>query len=343
MVRLTTSDAQLLELPVPAGATFLQGAKDAGYTLPALCEKGSCGVCRAVVTAGDIEQGEYEPDALPDALRAAGGVLLCCARPAGAAGSVVEIALPYERMRIVDGVAPRRTGTITALETVALDTIRVEVAVDEHPELGSGMQFEAGQFMKVSLPGEEIQRAYSFSNVGNWDGVAEFYVKLRPGGYFSGYLSERAAVGDRLDLEGPTGAFGLAENGFRPRWFVCGGTGLAPLLSMIRRMAQWQDQQAVRLILGVATPAEVFGVDLVEAAELPGGYVADVTVMEPDASWAGEVGTSVDVLAKRLAEAGEAPDVYLCGSPGFFEAATRAALAAGVPAGQIYAERILAN
>ena len=338
-IALVTSDGVRLEVDAEPGRTVLEAARDADLTLPSLCEKGTCGVCRATLTAGTVDRGEYDEEALPDVLREAGGMLLCCSRPLGD----IDIALPYERMRIVDGAPPERTGRIVALEEVALETVRIVLALDEHPELGAGMAFEAGQFASLTIPGEETSRAYSLANTSNWTGEAEFFVKLRPGGRFSGYLRDRAAVGDVLTVQGPAGAFGLRENGFRPRWFVCGGTGLAPLMSMMRRMAEWQDPQPVRLILGVETEPEVFGVEDLAALEFPGGAACEVTLNRPGAGWGGATGTAVDTMVERLREAGEPPDIYLCGSPGFLDAATAAALAAGVPEEQLFAERILSN
>jgi NAD(P)H-flavin reductase len=118
---------------------------------------------------------------------------------------------------------------------------------------------------------------------------------------------------------------------------------MAPLLSMVRRMAEWQDPQPVRLILGVQTEPEIFGMDQLAQLSLPGGGAGEVTLEKPTDDWAGQVGTAVDLMQRRLQETPTAPDIYLCGSPGFLDAAERTAIECGVPAGQIYMERILAN
>lgn len=260
----------------------------------------------------------------------------------------MSVDLPYDRSRMLDGAVPERIATVTAIDRWPGDVVRLalRVTADEH---GAALQFDAGQFAELTPPGGQEARAYSFANTGNWDGDGdgELYVKLRPGGYFSEHARTRAAVGDEVALRGPQGAFTLRENGGRPRWMVCGGTGLAPLISMLRRMAEWGDLQDCLLILGVNQPDEVFATtELDELRGVLGTLRALVPVARPDAGWTGPVGTAVDVLVAELSEldeTAEPPDIYLCGSPGFLVAARDAATSAGVPDEQIYEERILAN
>src|SRR5690606_3489555 len=164
-----------------------------------------------------------------------------------------------------------------------------------------------------------------------------------PGGLFSTYLQERARPGERLTAHGPQGAFGLHETGLRPRWFVAGGTGLAPLLAMVRHMAEWQEPHPARLFLGVNEEADVFGraeLDAV-AAELP-GFRYEVCVWRPGPSWDGPVGTPADLVAAALAEAPEVPDMYVCGPPQLVDAVTRAT-AGTVPPDRVFHERFLAT
>ena len=191
-----------------------------------------------------------------------------------------------------------------------------------------------------SPPGREVRRAYSPANVSNWDGQLEFYIRLLPGGTMSEYLSRTATVGDVLTVSSADGEFGLAENGLRPRWFLAGGTGLSPLLSMLRKMAEWGDPQSARLFFGVTHHGEIFGQDEIAAlaAALP-EFHAETVLWKPDPSWTGPVGNPVDLAAAEIAMAEEMPDVYLCGPPPMMDAAVAALTAAGVPADQIHLER----
>ena len=338
--RFHTTDGVEYVVPCDEGTTLLAAAEEAGHLLVSLCHHGACGVCRSRLVEGRVRMTEHSAGALSAADEQAGGILLCC----GHAEGDVLIDLPYDSSRVGEGAVPERVVTIQSLDRWPAGVVRLVVKAEEDPELGSAIQFDSGQFAELTPPDGGRARAYSFASVANWDGTAEFYVKLREDGYFSDYLATRAKVGDRLTMRGPQGAFGLHENGPRPRWMVCGGTGLAPLMSMLRRMAEWGDTQQAVLVLGVNTPREVFATD--ELAELEAAMPSlrtVVTVVRPDEAWKGRVGTAVDAMDAELGArdpAGEAPDVYLCGPPGFLDAARACATSHGVPDDQIYEERI---
>ncbi|MEO3788039.1 FAD-binding oxidoreductase [Actinocorallia sp. B10E7] len=194
--------------------------------------------------------------------------------------------------------------------------------------------------VELQVPGSEATRAYSLANTGNWEGRMEFFIRLRPGGLFSSYLREHARPGEWITVHGPQGAFGLQETGLRPRWFVAGGTGLSPVLSMLRHMAEWQEPQPARLFFGVNEPEDVFGVAEIEAvaAELP-GFAYDLCVWCPLDG--GVPATPADRVSERLSFAEAVPDLYLCGPPPMADAVVRAATAAGVPPERVFRERFL--
>jgi len=338
-----TADGVEYVVPCDQGTTLLDAAQAAGHTLPSMCHQGSCGICRAKVVSGQTTLDKHSPDALSDEDISVGEVLLCCCHPS----TDVQVALPYDSSRVLTGTVPTRQVQLVELDPWPGNVVRILVKALDDPELGSAITFDAGQFAELTPPDGDRSRAYSFASVANWDGTAEFYVRLHENGYFSEYLRDRAAVGDILTLKGPQGSLGLHENGSRPRWMVCGGTGLAPVMSMLRRMAEWGETQQSLLVFGVNTPDEVYATDEIErlCQALP-SLRAAVTVMRPDSSWAGLVGTAVDQMDAELgalpADA-ERPDIYLCGPPGFLDAARASAHAHGVPDEQIYEERILGS
>ncbi|MEV5411378.1 2Fe-2S iron-sulfur cluster binding domain-containing protein [Thermopolyspora sp. NPDC052614] len=338
-VTLTTSDGERLEIACAPGQNVLEAAREAGAALPSSCRSGTCGSCHASVLDGGYELESYAAAALPEERRVRGEVLLCRTVPCGP----LSVALPYESSRILYGGIPVREGVITALEEVARETVRLELRLEEDGEAGLDCQFEPGQFVELEVPGEEVKRAYSLANTGNWEGLLEFYIRLRPDGAFSGYLRERAQAGARLIVHGPQGAFGLRETGLRPRWFVAGGTGLAPLLSMVRHMAEWQEPHPARLFLGVNEEPDVFGLAELDAVadELP-GFEYEVCVWRPGESWSGRSGTPADAVAAALSELGDIPDIYICGPPPMVDAVTRA-VAGIVPEEHVFHERFLAT
>lgn len=335
--RLTTLDGQVLTVDCSPDESVVAAAERAGVHLPAQCRGGSCGACHATAS-GEYKLGSCSSTVLPQAEADTGGVLLCQTFAMGP----LEIALPYDSGRIVHGSIAERRATITDLHTVAVDTVRLLLQLEPDADGGVGLMFEPGQFIEISPPGSAQRRAYSLANTSNWDGVAELFIRLRPGGLISEYL-RAATVGDQLTVRGPQGGFGLRETGLRPRWFVAGGTGLAPMLSMLRQMAEFAEPHPTSLVFGVNTAAEIFATGAVAelAATLP-GFTSQVRVMRPEPGCDAGAGTPVDALAELLAELvsgdGQTPDIYVCGPPVMVEATKSAAVAAGLSHDRVVAE-----
>ena len=339
-IDLHTRDGQHLHLDAPAGQDLLTSAEAAHLSLPAQCRQGSCGACHAHVRQGDYQLGEHNPAALPAAQNGpTGAVLLCRTTPC----SDLHIDLPYDAAKISQQPLVWREARIQALEPIADHTVRLELAWLPDDPLGCAAEFEPGQFMELELPGSGVRRAYSLANTGNWDGRLEFLIRLQSGGQFSGWLRDTAQVGQTLRVRGPQGAFGLDAASLRPRWLVAGGTGLAPLLSLLRRMAEWADTQPVRLFFGVNREGELFALDELKQlqADLPQLQVT-LCVWQAGEDWAGFRGTPADALQTALAQAAGAPDIYVCGPPALIDAVERTAASAGLPAAQVFSERFAA-
>ncbi|VWM19642.1 FAD-binding oxidoreductase [Burkholderia lata] len=333
-IEITTRDGERFGFGCDAEQDLLSAAADADITLPSQCRRGSCGACQATVVDGAYEMQPDSAGVLPAGQR--GAVLLCRTRPHGD----LQVAAPYDRTKVLLHPVPVRTARIAALETIAADTIRVELQVEPDDAFGSAAEFEPGQFAELEVPGSGLRRPYSLANTSNWDGRLEFLIRLRPGGWFSTYLRERARPGDPLTVRVPMGGFGLFADSLRPRWFVAGGTGLAPILSMLRRMAEFQEMVDARLFFGVNQESELFMLDELARlqADLPQLRV-DLCVWRPGGEWGGLSGTPVDALRMALAQNETLPDIYVCGPPPLVQAARDVAMTAGVPDAQFASER----
>ena len=192
--------------------TLLASAEEAGYLLVSSCHHGACGMCKSYLAEGEVRLAEHSSDALSPEDEQDGDVLLCCSHPVGD----VVIDLPYDSSRVASGSIPIRKVRIETLEHWSGGVVRLVVKAEDDLELGSAIQFESGQYAELTFPGGDAPRAFSFASVANWDGTAEFYIKLHENGYFSDYLRTVAKVGDELTLRGPQGSFGLHENGPPP-------------------------------------------------------------------------------------------------------------------------------
>ncbi|MBN3781061.1 2Fe-2S iron-sulfur cluster binding domain-containing protein [Burkholderia sp. Ac-20345] len=333
-IEITTRDGERFGFDCGSEQDLLSAAADADITLPSQCRRGSCGACQATVVDGAYEMQPDSAGVLPAGQR--GAVLMCRTRPRGD----LQVAAPYDRTKVLLHPVPVRTARIAALDTIAADTMRVELQVEPDDAFGSAAEFEPGQFAELEVPGSGVRRPYSLANTSNWDGRLEFLIRLRPGGWFSTYLRERARPGDPLTVRVPMGGFGLFTDSLRPRWFVAGGTGLAPILSMLRRMAEFQEMADARLFFGVNQESELFMLDELARlqADLPQLRV-DLCVWLPDEKWGGLRGTPADALRTALAQSDAPPDIYVCGPPLLVQAVRDVAMTAGVPDTQFASER----
>jgi len=336
-IEITTRDGAQYDFACEPGQDLLTAAAAATITLPSQCRQGSCGACHATVSAGDYDLGAHSPDALPAG--EPGATLLCRTMPR----SDMRVLVPYDSTKVLLQPVPVRSARITALETIARNTVRVALRIDEDDALGSAVEFEPGQFAELEIPGTGVRRPYSIANTSNWEGQLEFLIRLQPQGKFSAWLREQAKVGDALTVHGPQGGFGLISGSLRPRWFVAGGTGLAPVLSMLRRMAEYQELDDARVFFGVSQEEELFMVDELRDLQAQLAQLqVELCVWRPGDDWAGFSGTPVDALASALSQASVAPDIYVCGPPALVTGAREAAQAARVPADQFVSERFTA-
>src|SRR6202020_2623319 len=114
-----------------------------------------------------------------------------------------------------------------------------------------------GQYLDISIPGTDAVRSFSMANTSSREsGQLEFVIKVYPDGLFSRFLDEELKPGDRLDLTGPFGVFTLRE-GESDLVFVGGGAGMAPILSLLRAMAERGLQRKATFFYGARTRADL--------------------------------------------------------------------------------------
>lgn len=333
-ITLITREGNPINFPCLADQNLQEAAEAAGFFPPGLCKVGSCGSCVAVCTSGTYRLDSYSPSLLPDNPAAQGDILLCRTYPQ----SDLTIRAPYNADQIRNSPQAIRQGDILVLEKIAERTMRLVVQLLPDDQHGIAFEFEPGQFVDLEIPESSIRRAYSIANTINWLGQLEFLIRLQPQGQFSTYL-QQAKVGERLQVHGPSGTFGIGQQSLNPRCFIAGGTGLAPFLSILRRMAEWGEDHPTTLFLGVNNVQEIFcQSELSDLTQAIPQLKAHICVWQASDSWRGFVGTPADALRLHLQNVAILPDIFLCGPPVLVEAATHIAKEAGIPAERILCE-----
>jgi ferredoxin-NADP reductase len=217
-------------------------------------------------------------------------------------------------------------GTVTRIhqETPRAKTFRIALPM--------WMPHLPGQHYDVRLTapdGYRAQRSYSIASSPLDKGTIELTIDKLDDGEVSPYFHDVVVEGDQVELRGPFTSY-FVWRGEAPVLLIGGGSGVVPLMAMLRHRRRVMPELAMRLIYSVRTPEEV-----IYAGEL-GEESALTFTREPPGGWAGHVGR---IDAELIGAAPDGGHVFICGSNGFVETAATLALDAGFDASRIRTER----
>lgn len=335
-VTLRFRDGVTLGIAVAPGQTVLDAALAQDAPLLFQCRSGSCATCIADLAHGPATMRPGASVLLRHEAEA-GKRLLCQTLVAGPC----DFALDYAST--AGGNRPSRVSAfVDSVDRVAADVVRLVL------ELASGdsFDFRPGQYVQLNVPGTEQWRSYSIASTpADLPGI-ELLIRLIPGGIMSDWLG-RARPDDVVGLEAPFGSFFLPDGLRAPQIMIAGGTGLAPMLSMIDSIrARPGIKPPILLSFGCATAAGLFHRDELDlrAMWMPRLQVRlSVDAGADDAAGSG-LRTGNPVTAITAADV-EDPETraWLCGPPGLIEAGHRHLTALGLPAARIHAEQFVAS
>lgn len=322
-------------IDVEDGQTILDAALRAGIWLPHACGHGLCGTCKVDVLDGEVDHGTASPFALMDFERDEGKTLCCTA--------IMESDVTIEAE--IDEEPDARTipvrdfaCAVDRLDDLTHDVKGVVLALDE------AIDFQAGQYVNLTVPGVEGGRAFSIANDPRRDKVVELHVRLVPGGQATTVIHSDLGVGDRLTLSGPYGRFFVRKSATQPMIFLAGGTGLSSPRSMILDLLAEGRTEEMTLIHGVRTQADLYGRAEFEAlaARHPNlRYVPALSDEPADSDWRGERGFVHDVAARLFDGQFAGHKAYLCGPPPMIEACIRTLMQGRLFEADIYTEKFL--
>jgi len=222
-----------IEIEVNEDETVLNAAFRQGVSLTHGCREGQCSACKSFLLDGDIEMEKYSTFALPEYESEEGYVLLCRSH----AYSDLEVELiNYDEDILRLGIPIVTLQTI--VEEIEPLTHDIKRLVLKFAEPGQRMLFTAGQYADIRIPGSEEHRAYSMANTPSTNDHLEFIIKVFPGGRFSSLLEGGISVGQELVVKGPYGVFMLREKSNSDIICIGGGSGMAPLWSLLNSMAE---------------------------------------------------------------------------------------------------------
>ena len=315
-------------LSIAPGSNLLAVLREHDIPISYSCTAGRCGTCRCKVVEGEVL--DAGPEAKITNPHGDGHVLACMTTLTG--NCVIEVAEPDE---VVQHPARIIKAQVVAIESPTHD-IRRLILRPAKP-----LEFSPGQYAMLQISPEHI-RPYSMAGLAT-DTELEFHVRVVPGGRVSGYVAQQLKVGDSLRVSGPLGTAYLRTRHQGPMLCVAGGTGLAPVLSIVRGALAAGMRNAIQVYFGVRSPDDLYGVQTLRAlaAAHRNVHVSVVVTM----------GNRDPQLRSGLITQAVAADweslagwrAYLCGAPPMVEAAALLVKQRGIEPENVHADAFYAS
>ena len=314
-------------VPVEAGDTILASMIRAGVPFPFSCQAGNCGTCKCELLSGDVLELEYSEHALSREERARNIILAC-------------------RTQVWDDTAVRRIDAedlvlhpsrvmrcrVAVLEQLTHDIRGLSLEI----ESGGPFVFSAGQYAQLEFA-TGLSRHYSMAGTPD-EAALTFHIRHMPGGRTSSYVAAQLKVGDPVKVSGPLGVAYLREAHTGPVLLVAGGSGLAPIQSILRTLLARGATSPVTLYFGVRSERDLYHEGLLkELAARHANFHYHVVLSEQKGERGRRYGLVHESVAADLAGT-EGLMAYLAGPPVMVEASTAVLQAKGAQPRQVHAD-----
>ena len=312
-----------------AGANLLETLRAHDVPISYSCMAGRCGTCRCKVVSGSvIETGREAKITNPGE----GDYVLACTSVL-TDSCAIEIPEPDE---IVTHPARIIKATVSAIEDATHDIkiIRLRPA--------KPLSFSPGQYATLQFTPDHI-RPYSMASLCT-DDELEFHVRRVPDGRVTAYVFDELNTGDAVRVSGPLGTAYLRTRHDGPMLCVAGGTGLAPILAILRGVTDAGMTNPIHLYVGVRSPRDIYGLEQLQAlqAALPSLKVEIVVTTDDDQGSGKRIGLVTEAIAHDL------PDfkgwrAWVCGAPPMVEATAALLKQRGIEDQHVHADAFYAS
>jgi len=201
--------------------------------------------------------------------------------------------------KMIAGAAADRNPPFWHAEVLSHERRSHDIAVFSVAPMGT-LEYRAGQYLSLEFPRVQprLWRTYSPANAPRRDNTLEFHVRAVGAGWVSSALVRRLGVGDMLRLAAPMGTMTLDRRSTRDAVFVAGGTGLAPIRSLLEELTRYNRTRWVHVFVGARDRDDLY--DLAELNRLAARYpwLSVVTACSDDPTYPGEQGNISDVVAR---------------------------------------------
>lgn len=334
IVTIHYQDGEERQFEVNTRQTVLEAGLNQGLPLIHQCEGGSCGTCVARLLEGETSTAPDRAITLfPGEIR--DGLRLICSTYVEGESARFELSYPFNlaRSNATQTIGQATVRSIDWLsQTVA--RLRLELASDRE------YSFVPGQFARLKIPNTDAWRSYSMSSPASDLPMIEFLIRYLPGGVMSEWLRNGCQPGDQMDISDATGAFTIQE-GNSPAIMIAGGTGLAPMMSMLDTIRHRKGaRKPVLLCFGCTRDEDFFFEDELELRQfwMPHLKVRSAVMETSNPSGGRRIGTAVSLIED--ADLRDPNTVaYICGPPPMVESARERLIAGGMSSQKIYTEQ----
>lgn len=314
------------EFTTETGESILEAAERQGVALPYGCRNGLCGSCSGTLVSGVVSYPEDVSEALDD--KPENLCLTCQAVPSS--DIVIRVHEIADEREIEVRTLPCK---VARLERLAHDVMRIYLKLPENQRL----QFLAGQYLDFLLD-DGRQRAFSIANAPHDDRWIELHVRHVPGGEFTDYVFDTMKEGAIQRIKAPLGGFHLREDSQRPLILMAGGTGFAPLKSMIEHALHIGIDRPLHLYWGVRAERDLYLPGLPAIwAQKHRAFSFTPVLSEADAGWQGRTGWVHEAVLADHPDLSDF-DLYMSGPPPMVFAARDAFTAAGLSEDHMYSD-----
>jgi len=316
------------EYTVRGGSTILTYLSANRIFIPSACGgKATCGLCKGRVVT---DVGPLLPTERPfmDKEEVANNTRLLCQVKVK---KDTEILIPEEYFLVKEF-----RSEVEKITPLSHDTRMFRFRLVEPEEI----TFKPGQFVQFRIPGAGEERAYSIASSPNAANIVELIVRLVPGGLCTTYMFNKLKEGDSIFLTGPYGEFFLREETDDPIVCVAGGSGSAPIRSIVTYLAEKESKRKIYSFYGGRRPRDIYLTEYYQELEkkLP-EFRHIPAVSEPTSedleSWDGETGLITEVMERYLDDASSF-EAYMCGPPAMLHYATLLLKKLGIDENRIF-------
>ena len=302
-------------LSVEGGSSLLSTLAREKIFIPSACGgKATCGLCKVGVLEGAGPLLPTEEPYISEEERKQHLRLSCQIKVKGN----MKLTIPEELFNIKEFICD-----VESITDMTYDIKRLRLKLPQ----GEQIHFKAGQFMQLySKPygkvKEEVFRAYSISSKASEHDYLELLVRLVPGGIATGYVHQALKEGDKLQLSGPYGDFYLRGQEGEELIMIAGGSGLAPIRSLVYDVIEKGLPNKMRFFFGANTMRDLYYMEefaQIEQDHPQFKFIPCLAKPAPEDNWQGVTGFVTVALQEQVADAA-GKEAYLCGSPGMLDA-----------------------